>query len=391
MKVAIFPLPFYGHLFQIKQIILALKSLGTQVTIITSAKGAKFFEGDDVSLKIFGVVHKQLFEGCIFINLAERGLHVTSSFIEEIIEITQEENFDLVIFDSLCIWGSFFAKIKELPSVSYSAFYHLHAGNWFLIPRVKSERLLASPLINLKRIWRYYSNAYRLHKKWGVMAPSLLNFYTGNADLQISGYLKELSPRPVDPNVRFTGIDVIEQVWELGFDKDWYTGSCIFISLGSILTPPSELVSQWANVFADKPYKVLIKSSEIPNYLPSNVRLVTFVNQIEVLRRTTVFVTHGGWNSLLEATTSSVPVVVLPFTADAMHNSKAFEERGAGLMVDSGCPHDLERAIEAILENLEAFKQSITKIAALNEAAGGAAAAAQIIHEFGVSKQVASK
>ena len=47
-----------------------------------------------------------------------------------------------------------------------------------------------------------------------------------------------------------------------------------------------------------------------------------------------VFVTHGGMNSVSEALTAAVPMVVIPFSSDQPTNACSVEKLGAGKKMD---------------------------------------------------------
>ncbi len=68
--------------------------------------------------------------------------------------------------------------------------------------------------------------------------------------------------------------------------------------------------------------------------LPQWVRCVEQVDQPEVLRRASVVVTHGGANSVMEALTAGVPMLVAPLCNDQPHNLAFVERAGAGIGID---------------------------------------------------------
>ena len=59
-----------------------------------------------------------------------------------------------------------------------------------------------------------------------------------------------------------------------------------------------------------------------------------FLPQVAVLRRAAVLVTHGGNNSVTEALTAGVPMVVLPFSTDQFAGAAAIEAAGLGVACD---------------------------------------------------------
>ncbi len=67
--------------------------------------------------------------------------------------------------------------------------------------------------------------------------------------------------------------------------------------------------------------------------VPANVRLEPFIPQIEALARTTVFVTHGGFNSAKEALSQGVPLVVIPIGAEQPYTAGRVEALALGRAV----------------------------------------------------------
>lgn len=381
MKVLVFVLPLFGHVFQVKNIVVELQQLGHQVTVVVPIDFASYFDEIAYSTVLISVPIRIPRVGSVLISVPEEALQLTQLIIRQIVSKTKHFSYDVVLHDSMAVWGHYIAKMRRLPSVSLSTFFHLHSKNWGFA-KLKSDELWHNPLANLKLCWSYYGRIYKLYKMTGVIGPQILNFYSGSSDLQLSSYLAELAPSPISRKAVFIGLDVASQDWEAGFDDAWYTGTCVFVSVGSIHEPSNEKLKQWIEVLADKPYNVLIKTSHTADSLPSNIRLSTFVNQIEVLKKTSVFVTHGGWNGLLEAAAHSVPVIVMPVWSDNQQNAKVFTQKGAGLTLDYESPTNLPGALELILDNISRFRANMAAINTLNSQAGRAAKAAQLIQEF---------
>uniref|UniRef100_A0A915NLX9 glucuronosyltransferase n=1 Tax=Meloidogyne floridensis TaxID=298350 RepID=A0A915NLX9_9BILA len=75
--------------------------------------------------------------------------------------------------------------------------------------------------------------------------------------------------------------------------------------------------------------------------------------------RLKLFITHCGYNSLLEAGTAGVPVLVIPFFFDQFRNARVAERNGWGLYFDKRLllksDEEFKIALQKILEN-ERFK-----------------------------------
>ena len=59
-----------------------------------------------------------------------------------------------------------------------------------------------------------------------------------------------------------------------------------------------------------------------------------FMPQILVLKYADLLIGHGGNNSITEALTKGVPVMVFPFASDQFFSAKAVEENGIGEVCD---------------------------------------------------------
>merc|ERR1719420_1465731 len=64
---------------------------------------------------------------------------------------------------------------------------------------------------------------------------------------------------------------------------------------------------------------------------PCNFIFRKAVPQLEVLKRSNAFITHGGANSMHEALSLGVPMAVLPLFGDQHLNAKSVERCGVGL------------------------------------------------------------
>ena len=59
-----------------------------------------------------------------------------------------------------------------------------------------------------------------------------------------------------------------------------------------------------------------------------------FLPQVRLLDRAALAVTHGGNNSVTEAVTAGVPMLVLPFSTDQFAGAAALERHGFGVALD---------------------------------------------------------
>ncbi len=85
--------------------------------------------------------------------------------------------------------------------------------------------------------------------------------------------------------------------------------------------------------------------------LPARVRCIPFADQVAVLAHARVAVTHGGANSVMEALTHGVPMLISPLCNDQPHNLHFVARAGAGcgLALDSAPVVDTVSCLRELL------------------------------------------
>jgi MGT family glycosyltransferase len=100
-------------------------------------------------------------------------------------------------------------------------------------------------------------------------------------------------------------------------------GPLVLVSLGTVHNAWPEFFSMCLEAFADSELRVVMSvgnasTCERLGTLPDNIRAAPRLPQIALLRRSSVFVTHGGMNSTMEALSCGVPLVVVPQATDQL-------------------------------------------------------------------------
>ncbi|CAE8637346.1 unnamed protein product [Polarella glacialis] len=118
---------------------------------------------------------------------------------------------------------------------------------------------------------------------------------------------------------------------------------------------------------------------------PKNFLLRKAVPQLEVLLRCSAFVTHCGANSMHEALSLGVPMVVVPIFADQPLNGDSVAASGAGLCfrnpLDTLSVTSLRSALQQIMDPSEtnSFRVSAKKMSEKITAIGGVQSAADAV------------
>lgn len=175
-------------------------------------------------------------------------------------------------------------------------------------------------------------------------------------------------------------------------------GSVVYVSFGSVVFMASDqFLELWHGlVNSGKSFLWVVRPGSISGKgwtetLPDELmkatgemgRMVEWAPQEEVLGHTAVgaFLTHAGWNSVLESITAGLPMICWPLYADQFLNARFVSQVWkVGLdMKDSGCDRAaVERAVTELLdERKDEFRGSAEKLKRLaashwrNESPGG--------------------
>ncbi|MDQ2796532.1 MAG: glycosyltransferase, partial [Actinomycetota bacterium] len=127
--------------------------------------------------------------------------------------------------------------------------------------------------------------------------------------------------------------------------EEWLEASdapIVYVSLGSFLSVRSDVLALVAaalrGVGEGVEVRVAIASGSTPTEelgaLPSSWLVRAVLPQITVLSRSVLAVSHGGNNSVTEALTAGVPLLLLPLSTDQFAAAAALEDAGFGVALD---------------------------------------------------------
>ena len=117
--------------------------------------------------------------------------------------------------------------------------------------------------------------------------------------------------------------------------------------------------------------------------IPHNFIVKEYVPQPDVLKKTSVFISHGGLNSVNEALYYGVPVIAIPQANDQFMVSRQLSavEAGLSLKMEDLTPQLLKESVDKILCDAS-YKAASSKIGESFRAAGGYEAAADYILRY---------
>ena len=160
----------------------------------------------------------------------------------------------------------------------------------------------------------------------------------------------------------------------------------IYISIGTILKGGENFFRACLEAFEKENVTVVLSVGNFDisrlKHIPENFVIRNRVPQMAVLKQASLFITHGGMNSVSEAMVSGVPMLVIPFVSDQPVNSRQVEKLGLGKVLDykTITADTLRDAAFAVMEDPK-IRGSLRKIQEEIACAPGNAGAVRIIED----------
>ncbi len=320
-----------------------------------------------------------------FYSLLEYIIRTDRATIPAVLEKTRGMRFDYLVSDSILGGGRFLGQIMGLPTVCSSSAF---AMNRLPVPERMMEPGFHPQLDAFYRILAGFC------AEWGLEVPSAMDVFFKKGDITIVYTSREFQPDPggFDDTFKFTGPSFREEEDPGDFPLERIAaGNAVTISLGTIRTDWKDFYRQCFEAFADTGRTVVLSIGRKTDAsdlgpAPANFIVRNFIPQIEVLRRSELFLSHGGMNSVSEALYHGVPVVAFPMVNDQHLVARQLAGTGAGLAMKIGeaSAVSIREAADRVLAD-RSFADAAAAVGASFRRAGGYRAAAGHILAFAES------
>lgn len=264
---------------------------------------------------------------------------------------------DLVLFDASALWGGLIARRLVRPCVTSITTF---AFNRAMLQMLGAPVPTAWSQPTFERLNAAHDAGLRDHLD--VMAPvaDLKFVYTSRA-FQPAG-------RFFDDSYLFLG-PLIDQRPREGV-RAQATGSrpLAYVSLGTLFNRDHALLFRISEVLAARSWQVIVSLGNAAETQqqpwPEHVQAHAFVDQIGVLAKAQLFITHGGMNSVSEALSHAVPMIVVPQAVDQHLVARQTANLGAALVIerDAVSIESLSPALAKIELNRTAFVAAAARL-----------------------------
>ena len=130
-------------------------------------------------------------------------------------------------------------------------------------------------------------------------------------------------------------------------------GSVIYVAFGSFIQLPPSMIENIAHALSRYSFIWSLKAKNTPAFVsfldPRRQRVVDWSPQRAILAHPAVslFISHAGWNSLMEGMISAKILLLWPIIADQLSNADRVVQLGMGKLMSG----DLKNDIEELLNN----------------------------------------
>jgi UDP:flavonoid glycosyltransferase YjiC (YdhE family) len=206
------------------------------------------------------------------------------------------------------------------------------------------------------------------------LAAPARDAFAGHGDVLLFNYPEELDDpdrrRMLPPHthlgsaVRAEAVDPEVDAWLASADP------FIYLSFGSFLSARGDVLARVVAAIRATGLRAAValgsaSLQEVEQYgpLPAEWLVREFLPQVTLLDRAALAVTHGGNNSVTEAVTAGVPMLVLPFSTDQFAGAAAVERTALGEALDPNAA-TVEQLTAALHRLLAADRSASAALAA---------------------------
>ena len=366
-KIVFFCIPAFGHTNPTLQVVKELISQGHQVIYYSynllkekiENTGAKFISCDDYDMeqKLSKEDTSKLGSDLAFSTkiLVDTTLALDEKVCTEMKQIQP----DCIVADSMAIWGKFIALKLGIPFVSSTTTFAFNQHSAKIMKQSFSQ--VVKMIISMGKIQK---EIIRLQNK-GYPVNNVLDIIQNDENTNTIVYTSpEFQPesKTFSDKYEFVGPSIIPAKSEITKNRKYL----IYVSMGTVINKQEKFFMNFIKAFQNKEdFQVIISTGKainiedfIQNYekksksqFPQNIQMEQTVDQIAVLSKTDVFVSHCGMNSVNESLFYKVPLVMIPQTTEQKGVANRVNQVGAGIFLKNENQKTIFDTVTQVLNN----------------------------------------
>lgn len=310
----------------------------------------------------------------------------SQNVLPQVLERIGMEQADFILYDPLCLWARIVSQVLHIPAILLCPTYVQNEHSRFM---QKQPAFMQS---NLPAMFEDIQSAINdLCTLYHLPPLDLRDFFTHTEALNIVFMPRAFQPagETFDEHFVFVGPCILPRKDAPAFPLERLEGQpTLLISLGTAFNNRPDFFKFCLRAFDNQPWQVVMAHGKRVDEaalgaVPQNFLLAPYVPQLKVLQRTSIFVTHGGMNSVMESLYFGVPMVVIPQMREQEMTAQRCAELGLGLALenDNLTAEALRAAVERV-HYTPTFREHVHAMQQTIRAAGGYQRAVDAISNF---------
>jgi len=352
-NILFFNIPAHGHTNPTVEVVRTLVCRGHRVRYYSfsafqeklEAAGAEVVLCDDAMPPAPGDLDQRV--GRDFALLMEMVVAVTEKLHDRIAAEIEAFCPDCIVTDSVCIWGKLFARRFGIPMVCSTTTL---AFNRYTAKLMKQS--LADVLLMIAGMPQMMKALRRL-ETLGYEPKGMIELLQNDNETDTIVYTSRMfqpMAETFSERYAFVGPSVRPARANPGAKER----PLVYISLGTVLNKNCSFYKSCMEALCDLPCDAIMSvgmgtdMSALGN-MPANFSVYPRVNQMDVLGRADLFISHCGMNSAMESLYCGVPMVCFPQHAEERAVANRVIELGAGTMLGRATKKQIRKAVMDVL------------------------------------------
>ena len=299
----------------------------------------------------------------------------SQNVLPQVLERIGMEQADFILYDPLCLWAQIVSQVLHIPAILLCPTYVQNEHSHFMQKQPAFMQSKSPGMFD-----DIQSAINDLCTLYHIPPLDPRDFFTHTEALNVVFMPRAFQPagETFDERFVFVGPSILPRKDAPAFPLDHLEDqSTLFISLGTAFNNRADFFKICLRAFDNQPWQVVMAHGKHVDEaalgaIPQNFLLAPYLPQLEVLQQTSVFVTHGGMNSVMESLYFGVPLVVIPQMIEQEMTAQRCAELGLGIALDPNnlTAETLRTAVDHV-HNTPTFREHVHAMQQTVRAAGG--------------------
>lgn len=355
-RIAFFCIPAHGHTNPMLPVAAQLVKRGNLVRFYSFnefsekiiSTGAEFVSCDEFLPEINDREMEAL-KNSSTTEMSIQDIRITLRMNDFLEKEFKEFRPDVVYTDAVCFWGKLNAWKHNVPMVASTSTFAFNQMSTKYMKNSPGE--LAGMILGLPRV----AKELKTLEPYGYHVKNTISLVQNDNKTDSIVYTsRRFQPyaESFSDHYKFVGPSVFsDKLPDKNNDRP-----LVYISLGTVISDKPDFYSKCLEAFKDMDADVIISCGRYIDIaslgaIPENIKVFNRVDQLDILSRADVFITHCGMNSTSESLYMATPMVLYPQTNEQRAVARKTSELGAGELLKDDSVKGIRKAVEDILGN----------------------------------------